>query len=44
MEEGGDGVRVGETGAILFINSQSPQSSVKHPVKVPEVSTKLQSN
>lgn len=29
---------------VLFINSQSPQSSVKHPVELPEVSSQLQSN
>lgn len=29
---------------VLFINSQSPQSSVKHPVELPKVSARLQSN
>lgn len=29
---------------VLFINSQPPQSSVKHPVELPEVSALLQSN
>lgn len=29
---------------VLFINSRSPQSSVKHPVELPEVSAWLQSN
>lgn len=29
---------------VLFINSWSPQSSVKHPVELPKVSARLQSN